>query len=104
MEREAELIGRTLWNELVHRYDAGVDSVRAMQASWNSLEDEIDPERFAAVQKRLATQVNVARWWRDASTLYFQTFSKQPFPAGHEAPAHPLEFYTRYRAQRVPDM
>jgi alpha-glucuronidase len=75
-----------------------------MQRSWNSLKGKIDPERFADVQQRLATQVNVARWWRDSSLLYFQTFSRQPFPAGHEKPAHPLEFYTKYRAQRVPEM
>jgi alpha-glucuronidase len=96
--------GETLWNSLVHHYDEGVDSVRAMQRSWNSLKGKIDPERFADVQQRLATQVNVARWWRDSSLLYFQTFSRQPFPAGHEKPAHPLEFYTKYRAQRVPEM
>jgi alpha-glucuronidase len=96
--------GETLWNALVHHYDEGVDSVRAMQKHWNSLEGKIDPERFADVRQRLATQVNVARWWRDSSLLYFQTFSRQPFPPGHEKPAHPLEFYTRYRAQRVPEM
>jgi alpha-glucuronidase len=96
--------GRTLWDELVHRYDSGVDSVRSMQKSWSSLQGKIDPERFADVSARLATQVNVARWWRDASLLYFQTFSRMPFPAGHEPAAHPLEFYTRYRAQRVPEM
>ncbi len=30
--------GRTLWNELVHRYHAGVDTVRWMQTEWAALE------------------------------------------------------------------
>src|SRR5215213_5545731 len=29
--------GRTLWDELAYRYNAGVDSVRAMQRTWNEL-------------------------------------------------------------------
>jgi alpha-glucuronidase len=96
--------GRTLWDELVHRYDEGVDSVRAMQRHWDSLQGKVDEPRFAEVRARLATQEKVARWWRDSSLLYFQTFSRMPFPADQEPPTHPLEFYTRYRAQRVPEM
>jgi alpha-glucuronidase len=64
----------------------------------------VDEPRFAEVRARLATQEKVARWWRDSSLLYFQTFSRMPFPADQEPPTHPLEFYTRYRAQRVPEM
>jgi alpha-glucuronidase len=89
--------GRTLWNELVHRYHGGVDSVRAMRTSWQALSGAVDPERYASVDSMLAIQVSEARWWRDASLLYFQQFSKQPFPAGYEAPVHPLAFYMSLR-------
>jgi alpha-glucuronidase len=85
--------GRTLWEELCYRYNAGVDSVRAMQQGWNSLKTLIDPERFAHVQMLLAVQEREAVWWRDACLLYFQTFSKMPIPEKYEKPAHSLEYY-----------
>ena len=34
--------GRTLWDELCHRYSAGVDAVRAMQATWDGLAAFVD--------------------------------------------------------------
>jgi alpha-glucuronidase len=95
--------GRTLWDELLFRYQTGVDSVRWMEKEWSSLQGKIDPERFQDVRDRLATQEKMARWWRDASTLYFQTFSKMPIPASYEKPVHPLDFYMKYRAQRLPE-
>jgi len=95
--------GRTLWDELVHRYDAGVDSVRGMRRTWDGVRGTIDPERHADVAARLATQEKVARWWRDAALLYFQQFSRQPFPPGAEPPAHSLEFYRRRVGPEVPE-
>ncbi len=89
--------GRTLWTELALHYQAGVDSVRAMQRAWRSVERAIDPVRFRDVQAFLAIQEREARWWRDASLLYFGTFSRQPLPTGVEAPAHSLEFYRTLR-------
>ncbi|HEX6050134.1 MAG TPA: alpha-glucuronidase family glycosyl hydrolase, partial [Gemmatimonadaceae bacterium] len=70
--------GRTLWDELVHRYSAGVDTVRAMQARWATVRGAIDSARFAEVDSFLTIQVAEARWWRDASLAYFQTFSRMP--------------------------
>jgi alpha-glucuronidase len=95
--------GRTLWNELVHRYDAGVDSVRSMHAIWRSMRGKVDAGRFAQVDSLLGVQERVARWWRDAAVLYFQQFSRQPLPAGSPPPAHPLEFYRRRVGAEVPD-
>jgi alpha-glucuronidase len=89
--------GRTLWDELVHEYDAGVDSVRAMRRAWDSLRGKVDDERFGDVRAFLAIQETEARWWRDATLSYFQTFSRMPFPAGHAPPARPLDFYRRLR-------
>lgn len=85
--------GRTLWDELVVRYDAGVDYVKGMRTSWRSLEGRIDPERFAEVGAFLGIQEREARWWRDASIAYFRTFSKRPLPDGHAPPPHALEHY-----------
>ena len=89
--------GRSLWDELVHRYSGGVDSVRSMRQQWGALRGAVDDERHAAVDSMLVIQEHEARWWRDAAILYFQTFSRKPVPPGYEAPAHPLEFYLNLR-------
>lgn len=85
--------GRTLWDELCHRYYQGVDSVKWMQQKWQSLKGKVDTERFAQVEALLNQQYEEAGIWRDACVLYFQTFSKKPIPTGLPAPAHPLEYY-----------
>jgi len=85
--------GRSLWEELVRRYDAGVQAVADMQATWAGQKDKVDPERFQQVADFLAIQRKEAQWWRDASIAYFQTFSKRPLPAGSAPPPHPLEYY-----------
>jgi alpha-glucuronidase len=89
--------GRTLWNELVARYNAGVDSVRSMQRTWNAQRGRIDDERFGDVAAFLAIQEKEARWWRDAALSYFQSFSHLPIPAPYEQPAHSLEYYEHVR-------
>ncbi|HKG92449.1 MAG TPA: alpha-glucuronidase family glycosyl hydrolase [Gemmatimonadaceae bacterium] len=89
--------GRTLWDELAYRYNAGVDSVRAMQRTWNALEGRVDAERFAQVRDFLAIQEREARWWRDAALSYFATFSRMPVPAQYEQPAHSLDYYLKLR-------
>jgi alpha-glucuronidase len=94
--------GRTLWAELCLRYQQGVDEVRAMQRAWDSLKGRIDDERFTSVQQRLARQELDAREWRDACLLYFQQFSKRPFPAGVEAAAYPLDHYTSKVLRNMP--
>jgi hypothetical protein len=44
----------------------------------------IDPERHAAIAKKLAIQERDAVKWHNACLLYFQTFSMRPFPTGVE--------------------
>jgi alpha-glucuronidase len=87
--------GRTLWDELVFRYNAGVDTVRTMQTLWSSVRPVVDSARFADVAGFLSIQEREARWWRDAALSYFQTFSRLPIPPGFDRPAHPLEYYER---------
>ena len=85
--------GRTLWDELALRYQRGVDWVRAARKDWDSLSSTVDPERHAAVARKLEIQERDAVAWRDACLLYFQTFSKRPLPAGVEPPQKTLEEY-----------
>jgi len=94
--------GRTLWDELVHRYSAGVDSARAMRRAWDGVRASIDTARFSEVASFLDIQAREAKWWRDASLLYFQTFSRMPIPARYEQPAHPLEYYKALRCPADP--
>ncbi|GIV59103.1 MAG: xylan alpha-1,2-glucuronidase [Rhodothermaceae bacterium] len=94
--------GRTLWDELVHRYTAGVEAVRAMRATWRQLEGLIDARRYEQVAAFLRIQEKEARWWRDACVSYFQTFSRRPIPAGLEPPAHPLDHYRALRFPHAP--
>lgn len=66
--------GRTLWQEMQAHYDAGIDYVKKMQATWQTLKDEIDPEIFAHVAAKLDTQLKDATTWRDTCLAYFKRF------------------------------
>ena len=94
--------GRTLWDELVRHFNAGVDTVRWMRDTWNRLENKIDDVRFHGVDAFLEIQLKEAEWWRDASLLYFQTFSGMPIPEGYPEPQHPLSFYRGLRCPPDP--
>ena len=85
--------GRTLWEELVHRYSVGVDEVGVMRDSWATVKGYIDDKRFTDVADFLEIQHYEARWWRDACLTYFASHSKQAIPAGYAMPAQALSFY-----------
>lgn len=76
--------GKTLWNGLVEKYYEGTKQVVAMQATWQSLAGQIDPQRHKEVADRLAIQVADSAAWRDQILKYFQGFSKLPItpPSG----------------------
>ncbi len=82
--------GRSVWEELVRHYSAGVETVRGMRAVWSTLAPYVDAERYAEVRAFLAIQEREASWWRDTTLAYFQSVSQRPYPAGFAAPAHPL--------------
>ena len=94
--------GRSLWDELVHRYSRGVGEVDRMQATWTGLQGRVDDERHHQVERFLAIQRNEAQWWRDASIAYFQTFSGLPLPAGEAPPAQSLEYYKALEFPHAP--
>ena len=83
--------GRTLWDEICHRYDRGVKKVREYQAVWEKAKPYVDAERWEAVRAKLEIQESDARWWRDACVQYFGEFSGMPVPADVEQPERPLE-------------
>ena len=94
--------GRTLWDELCYKYNEGVESVRQMQRTWESLAGYVDEARFEHVRALLRIQEQEARWWRDACLLYFQTFSKLLIAAEYEQPDRPLSYYRKLEHYYVP--
>ncbi len=94
--------GRTLWEELVARYDHGVAEAAAMQAEWQRMKPFVDAQRFTDTAQRLAQQHVEAQWWRDASIAYFQDVSGLPLPAGVRKPAHSLDHYKSIRFPYAP--
>jgi len=83
--------GRSLWDELCHAYQRGVDKVATYQDVWKNARPYIDPEIYADVAIRLDTQLRDAKWWRDACLQYFRQYSRMPVPDSIEAPSHTLE-------------
>ena len=94
--------GRSLWNELCHKYNEGVDSVRSMQEAWKTMNGLIDNERHAQVTMLLNIQEKEAVWWRDACLSYFKSISKIEIPAKYEKPIHPLQYYKAIRHPFAP--
>jgi alpha-glucuronidase len=72
--------GRSFWDELVLRYQTGVQYVTWMRETWDSLDGEIDARRFAEVQAKLTKHEADAADWRDTSVGYWQSFSGRPMP------------------------
>ncbi|WP_260600475.1 alpha-glucuronidase family glycosyl hydrolase [Sphingomonas endolithica] len=92
--------GRTVWEELVQRYDRGVATVADMQRRWAALEPRIDAERWQKTATLLAVQAREARWWRDASLAYWMSLNQLPLPPGSAPPEHDLAWY---KALSFPD-
>ena len=68
--------GRTLWEELQHRYNEGVAFVEDMQRTWQRLQTHVDPQRYKHVSERLAHQLENARLWREVCIDYFGQFAR----------------------------
>ena len=94
--------GRTIWEEICYKYNAGVDSVHMMREEWQKIKGLIDDDRFEEVSRLLSMQERDAKLWRDGCILYFQTFSNRPIPAGLAKPEHPLQYYIDYRYTDIP--
>lgn len=100
--KEKLVTGRTLWEELCHRYYGGTDSVQWIIREWNTLEGKMDKERFSQVKQLLNVQLEEAVWWREACLLYFQTFSREPIPVTYPQPVKSLDYYKSLRFPFAP--
>jgi len=72
--------GRPFWDELVQRYQMGVQYVTWMRETWDSLEPHVGARRFQEVKARLATHEADAANWRDTSVNYWREFSGREVP------------------------
>jgi alpha-glucuronidase len=88
--------GETLWDRLCHIYDEGVREAESFYTTWQKIGKYIDAERYQQLLIRYERQAKDAWWWRDACLLYFQTFSKQPFPKDCPPARHDLQTLMRY--------
>lgn len=84
--------GRTLWEELCHRYARGAARVADYQRVWADARPYVDKAIWDDVNARLITQARDAQWWKDACLLYFSQFSGQAptpeaYPIHHTLPA-----------------
>ena len=73
--------GRPFWDELVLRYQTGVQYVTWMRQAWDSLRERVDARRFAEVRAKLAAHEADAADWRDTSVGYWRQFSGRPIPS-----------------------
>jgi alpha-glucuronidase len=96
--------GRSLWQELVHRYSAGVDGVASMRQAWMTVQSRIDARRFDEVAELLQTQHYEARWWRDACLAYFSDVSGLPIPSEYAMPTKTLAEYITLETQCPPNV
>ncbi len=94
--------GKTLWEEICIKYHEGVDSVRWLRSEWGKMKNFVDIERFEKVENLLLKQERDAKIWRDGCLLYFQTFSKRPFPENLEKPEHDLDYYITHKYTDIP--
>ena len=94
--------GRSLWGELIARYDRGLATVGAIRAQWQALRPFVDAGRYAGVTSKLDRQYVEAKWWRDASLAYFRSVAHLPLPAGSAPPPHDLSWYRAIHFDMVP--
>lgn len=83
--------GNTLWDELCHKYQRGVDKALEFCEVWKQMASYIDKERYEAVARHLKIQSDDAVWWKDACLEYFRTFSRMKYPSGVDKPVYRLK-------------
>ena len=113
--------GLSLWDNLCYRYDEGVRQAHELVALWQQATEGIDEttdsippispinsipsipsiKSISSIKSLQLTllrrQAQDAQWWRDACLLYFQQFSRLPFPPDSPAPHHTLRQLMDYR-------
>lgn len=89
--------GLTLWDNLCYKYDEGIRQAELFVQQWQKLRPYVDAERYDRQLARFQRQARDAQWWHDACLLYFQTFSKKPFPADMRPCIFRLEDLMKYK-------
>ena len=89
--------GHTLWDELCYTYEEGIKEARSFIDTWESVEKYVDPYRYSQVHDKLVRQAKDAIWWRDATMLYFQQYSKMEIPSDCTPPQHTLDELRSFR-------
>ena len=89
--------GHTLWEELCYTYEEGIKEARGFIDTWESVEKYVDAHRYSQIHDKLVRQAKDAIWWRDATMLYFQQYSKMDIPADCTPPQHTLDELRRFR-------
>ena len=72
--------GRPFWDELVYRYQMGVQYVTWMRETWDTLQPVVGARRLAEVRAKLGSTRPTRRSWRDTSVNYWREFSGRPNP------------------------
>lgn len=86
--------GRSVWEELVHRYSLGVDRMLELRAAFMSVAPtRIDAKRYAEISAFLDIQSHEARWWRDACLSYFADQAERPWPNEYAEPLQSLDAF-----------
>lgn len=88
--------GLSMWENLCYTYDRGVAQAEQFLATWKAMKPYVNEPRYTRQLQRFERQAKDAWWWRDACLLYFQTFSKRPFPVDCPAPKHKLDDLMKY--------
>lgn len=89
--------GETMWDALCHTYDQGVREAEAFARIWREMKPYISETQYEEQLECFDRQAKDAWWWRDACLLYFQQFSKMPFPIDCPAPRHKLDDLMKYK-------
>lgn len=68
--------GRTLWEEMQHLYNSGVEEVETYVAKWDTMKPYVDSRRWEETAQRLEMQLENAKEWRDTCLGYFGKFAQ----------------------------
>ena len=94
--------GGILWDAIALKYQKGVDQVEEMISIWKQAKTYISDDQYNEVRMLLEIQLQEAKWWRNASLLYFQTFSGRELPDGVGRPEENLEYYKSLKFPYAP--
>ncbi|MGB5481795.1 MAG: alpha-glucuronidase family glycosyl hydrolase [Eudoraea sp.] len=94
--------GGILWDAIALKYQKGVNQVEEMISIWKQVKTYISDDQYNEVRMLLEIQLQEAKWWRNASLLYFQTFSGRELPDGVGRPEENLEYYKSLKFPYAP--